>query len=224
MKEQEAFAALVKRDPGYLARPIEELVKMSAVGSVYLSTHQALLRKIKSGQLGLAEEDRKTKLAEGQIIGEALLGVERRIGELSFEEPKVSSGRYSSPVRDGAVKPKHGRLGMTRGRMEVSQAIARHPEAVARVVAEAKRNEDIPTKTAVLQRIRLDHLEKNAGKIKEKNTKDISEVALMLIRELGDVVAKLPALWKEREYLPKPLQESIVDAIEKLSAIVEVES
>jgi len=222
VNEHEAFAVLVKRDPQWLARPIEELVKMAAIGSVYVTTHRSLLAKIKAGQIGLAEEDRKTKLGEGQVIGEALLDVERKLGEL-FEVAPEADRPGRPALRAGPTKRDLKSAGGGADRFRVATAIARHPEAVAHVIAEAKRNEDIPTKTAVLQRIRLDHLEKNVGKL-EKAEKDISEVALILIRELGDVVAKLPALWREKQYLPEALQKSIVDAIEKLYAIVEAKA
>lgn len=45
---------------------------------------------------------------------------------------------------------------MDGSRAHSARAIARRPEAVAQVIAEAKENEDIPTKTAVLDRIALE--------------------------------------------------------------------
>ena len=92
MKNEEAYAVLLKREPKWLARPIEELVKIQAVGSVYLATHKELLKKIKSGQIQLAEEDRKAKLADGQAIGEALLDVEVRIGQLLPSAEEATRG------------------------------------------------------------------------------------------------------------------------------------
>ncbi len=80
---------------------------------------------------------RLARLAEGQAIGRALLDVEARIGELSLQTPGLHPPGGPQGARPTGKPPKHERLGMTRARMEKSQAIARHPEAVARVVAEA---------------------------------------------------------------------------------------
>jgi hypothetical protein len=48
---------------------------------------------------------------------------------------------------------KYERIGMTKKQMENAQAIASHPEEVAEVIKEAEKNEDIPTKTALLSKI-----------------------------------------------------------------------
>jgi len=225
VQEQEAFAALVKRVPGYLDRPIEELVKMRAIGDVYLAAHKRMMKEIKAGKLKLAEEDLKTRQAEADTVGSAVLDSKVKIGEMSKAEPQAR-GPGAGHGRGGlpSGKPqKHKRLGLGEKEMGRYQVLARNPKAIEQVKAEAREFGDPPTETAVLQRIRLDHLEKNIGK-REKSEKDISEVALILIRELGDVVAKLPALWREKQYLPEPLKESIVDAIKKLFEIVEAES
>lgn len=208
---------------GGLPATMDKLVPLSFIGAAAVKFYQAKVKLM--DQLGITEAQRKATLADGQDAGEMLLNIEAKIGELASQIPQVQApgGKGAGRVPSG-LPAKHDRLGLAQHRMKQSETIHRHPEAVARVIAEAKENEDIPTKTAVLQRIRLDHLEKSAGKQRNKPEKDISEVALILLRELGDVVAKLPALWKERAYLPEPLQESIIDAIEKLHSIMEAEA
>jgi len=223
MDKEEAVKVfdLVVRQGG-LPATMDKLVPLSFIGAAAVKCYLARVKLM--DQLGATEAQRKATLGDGQDAGECLLYIEAKIGELALEseraKPTFGTGKGSARSEEPF---KHDRLGLTHKRMANSEAIHRNPAAVKAVIKEAKENEDIPTKTAVLQRIRLDHLEKNVGK-KEKNEKDISEVALILIRELGDVVAKLPAIWKEKQYLPEPLKESIVDAIEKLHAIVEAES
>lgn len=206
MNGHEAFAALVKQVPGWLDRPIEDLVKIAAVGSVYLETHKALLRKIKVGQIELAEEDRKTKLADGQAVGRALLDVEARIGELSYAEPEARKykPKHHGPVPTGQPQ-KHERLGLRKKQMHNAQTIARHPEAVAEVIQEAEENEDIPTKTAVLNKIRLD--EERAYR-KEVEKRERPEIVISLeeqsfIMKLEETVhhcpkkSEIPKNWHE---------------------------
>lgn len=203
MNGEEVFAALVRQLPGWLERPIEDLVKMQAVGNVYLDTHRSILRRLKSGQIELAEEDRKSRLAEGQAIGEALLDVETRIGELSLQEPSQkpwSTPEGGRPQRGGAEPLKHERLGISRKQMGNAQSIARHPEAVAQVKAEAKENEDIPTKTAVLNKIKADREKKLREKYeretkakKANNTAQTTGEALKYLGKLREIVLLLPA-------------------------------
>lgn len=200
MNEQEVFAALVRQTPGWLDRPIEDLVKMQAVGSVYLDIHRSILRKLKSGQIELAEEDRKGRLAEGQAIGVALLDVEARIGELSLAEPRrIPGGKGTGKVQSGEGPTKYERLGISKGRTEISQAIARHPEAVEKVIAEAKENEDIPTKTAVLNKIKADrekqlreNYENRVKTQKQENAATTRGEALKYLSNLREIVLLLP--------------------------------
>jgi len=72
-------------------------------------------------------------------VGKALLAIEARIGQLSRIEPRIYGGPYKSPVKGGAVKPKHERLGMTFTQMKRAQAIASHPEEVEEIIDETVR-------------------------------------------------------------------------------------
>lgn len=80
-----------------------------------------------------------------------LLNIEARIGELASEMPQVQAprtGERGRPLPSSESK-KHEKIGLTRDRMKQSETIHRNPAAVAAVIAEAKDNDDIPTKTAV---------------------------------------------------------------------------
>lgn len=78
-----------------------------------------------------------------------LLDIEARIGELASNE-KQARGK---PKPGGGALPsgkplKHERLGISEMLMKQSEAISKHPEVVEKVKAQARANEDIPTKTA----------------------------------------------------------------------------
>jgi len=105
----------------------------------------------------MTEEQRKRTLKDGQEAGELLLDIEARIGELlpSDEEIlKLRSEQYKGrPVLQQAgltQRPKE----ITHKRAVYARAISKHPDIVEKVKAQAKENEDIPTRTAVINEIR----------------------------------------------------------------------
>ena len=153
MEGSEVFA-LIRHEPGFLDKPLEELVQMKAVGQVYLDTHRSILKQIKSGNIELAETDRAVKLQEGQAIGKALLDVEAKIGELLPEPSLVTA----VPGGDRKRLPGH----IDRGSAHKARTIANNPEAVAAVIKEAEDNDDIPTKTAVINKVRAEKAETRA--------------------------------------------------------------
>jgi hypothetical protein len=151
--------------------------------------HRDILRKINSGELLLAEDDRKAKLADGQAIGEMLLDAEARIGELSYSVPTASP----IPSKKGQVPSRYDKMGLRRKQVENAQTIHRHPAAVAAVIKEARENEDIPTKTAVLNRIRYEKEKARREKAKEEPNKLVMTLEQELyITALEQVINILP--------------------------------
>ena len=136
-----------------LPASLGKLVPLSFIGSAAVKFYQAKVKLM--DQLGMSEAQRKATLADGQDAGEMLLNIEARIGELISSTPR----RYdTSNVGDKKAPKQLPSLpdGVTSRRSTQSQAIHRNPAAVAAVIKEARENEDIPTKTAVLKQIQLD--------------------------------------------------------------------
>ena len=82
-----------------------------------------------------------------------LLDIEAQLGELAIKEEK-SKPIITRRQPDGSVlatkqdkPPKHERLGISPKRMAQAEAIHKHPEIVEKVKAQARENEDIPTRT-----------------------------------------------------------------------------
>ena len=189
---------LVVRE-GMLPAKLDELVPLSFIGAAAVKFYQAKVKLM--DQLGVTEKQRKATLADGQDAGEMLLEIEARIGELSYEEPP------SKPIglAGGGAKPsgqprKPERLGLELHRMKAAQTIARHPEAVAEVIKEAEENEDIPTKTAVLNKVKADRekqlrekYQKETKAKKADNTARTTGEALIYLGKLREVVLILPA-------------------------------
>jgi len=84
-----------------------------------------------------------------------LLDIEARIGELLPSERETRGGVPRHTQRgEGGIFQKKIPKGITHRQLEGSRAIATHPDIVERVKAQARENEDIPTRTAVLSEIK----------------------------------------------------------------------
>jgi len=170
----EIFQELIKREPNFLDRPLEELLPMRFIGEVAVNAYQGLIKRL--DDLPLAQEEKEAKLWDGQDAGKALLMIEAKIGKLSYEIPKAktelikdSLGRITGRVPTPKGELRREKLGMTHSQMKKAQAIAHHPEEVEEVIKEAEENEDIPTKTAVLNKIAYKR-EKERAKGKREET------------------------------------------------------
>ena len=153
MKEEDAvkvFDLAVKGKS--LPAKMEDLVPLSFIGAAAVKFYQTKVKLM--DQLGMTEAQRKATLRDGQDAGEMLLSIEARIGELLESRPR---GKFSDPNKNSG----HGvKLpdGVSNDRSHQAQAIHRNPAAVAAVIKEARENEDIPTKTAVLKHIQLERM------------------------------------------------------------------
>jgi len=186
---------------GKLPATLDKLVPLSFIGSAAVSFYKAKVKLM--DQLGMTEEQRKETLSDGQDAGKMLLTIEGRIGELLPSAEEMDRQRAS----DYRGRPATERAGLSqrpdgigRHRAHAARAIKAHPAAVAAVIAEAEANEDIPTKTAVLNRIRADKAEAANRAYKEGRPEDKAAAqaamakgaAAMYLSKLREVVIMLP--------------------------------
>ena len=201
----DVFGELIKHEPRLLERPIEELAPISFIGQAAVAGYRALIGRLDSLPM---TEDQKTKtLADGQQAGKMLLAIEGRIGELlpSMDEVRRKGGSRRSAYPDGYGGDKG------RHRAQKARAIADNPEAVAEVIAEAEENEDIPTKTAVLNKVRFKK-EKERREAAEARNKDKPEVIMSMdeqryLHGLDQALLAIPST-PPRDWHPGPLQQA----------------
>ena len=108
-------------------------------------------------KVGLAREVRDQKLHEAQEISEAVLDAEVRLGELISQIPEMPGKRTDLQPTDSTVQRSKKEVVEEAG-FSVRQAsrfetLAQHPEIVERMKVEARENEEIISRTAVLQEI-----------------------------------------------------------------------
>ncbi|MDL2280361.1 hypothetical protein LJC10_00710 [Selenomonadales bacterium OttesenSCG-928-I06] len=150
------------------------------VGREKLVSVRAEIRAI--DKLELAEQVRNQKKEEALMLSEALIDAEVRLGDLFKELPKDSGGdrksenfkrRTDTKFDSGtSVKPKLEviqNLGFNKDQVNRFETLANNKDIVEQVKAEARENDDLPTRSRVLQLVK----EKNA-KPKIRNEKKIS--------------------------------------------------
>lgn len=198
-----------------LPAKIDELVPLSFIGQAAVGFYRQKIKLM--DQLKMTEEQRKATLSDGQDAGEMLLDIEARIGELAYKEEKVNGEPIRVKGSKGGRLPtgklKHERLGLSsESQMKRSQAIHKHPDIVAKVKAQAKANEDIPTKGQVLSEIKY---EKEKKRRKEAESKGSEVRAIITI----DQTKYLNALDRCISILPqKPPERWGSDAIKEATA------
>ena len=114
-------------------------------------------------KVGLASEVLEQKRAEAQEIAELVTLSEMRMGEMLREIPKASydrgnqytGGKFAS-VRS-SQKPKSdvlAEIGISKDTASRFEQMAAHPELVELAIAEARENDDIVSRAAVLKKIK----------------------------------------------------------------------
>lgn len=191
--------------------PIEELVPLSFIGQKAVTFYREKVKLM--NQLDIAEEQKQATLADGQDAGRLLLEIEARIGELlpDMEEVRRKGGSRRSAYPEELS-------GKNRRKAQAARAIASHPEAVAEVIHEAEENEDIPTKTAVLNKIKLHKYEEKHER--EPEIPDIRKVANSISDKLTDCYTKLAEVWPYKEQIGITTRQFIKQIIEKLSDLM----
>ena len=138
---------------------IEELVPMMFAGQAAVKFMAVKLQLINEKSLpdplGRLGEQRRKTVEDGQCMGEMLLDVMARIGELSKDivGAKRVKIEHRHSVNEDVLVPKYKKLGMKeRYQLDQAQFINNHPELVKETIEECKKNEDIPNITTVLNK------------------------------------------------------------------------
>lgn len=135
---------------------LPDLAAFVLVGREKLTAVRAEIRAIDRVQL--AKDVRQQKQDEARMLSEALLDAEKRIGELTKAIAKGSGGdrRSDNFKNDSTVGFEKTKaevitdLGFTPKQVERFEILADNPDVVEQVKQEARENDDIPTRTRVI--------------------------------------------------------------------------
>jgi len=134
--------------------------------------------KIMTDKMGKLEEHTESynaALRSGQKWGIAALYAQKRMGEITREIKPI----YPDKSQEGVILSETGmnKAGISRGTHRDAERIANNSEILDRVIKNAKDRGEIPTKTAVLNRIKIEHHRKNSeGRIIKHNDRVIKEI------------------------------------------------
>ena len=144
-----------------LPATLPELSQFVLIGREKLASVKAEIRAIQ--KVGLAKEVLEQKRAEAQEIAELVTLSEVQLGRMLKEIPKDTSfhGNQHIEVNSTEVevtKPKAKtetakELGFTRHQVSEFQRMADHEDIVHAAIAEAKENDDIVSRSAVMKKI-----------------------------------------------------------------------
>lgn len=135
-----------------LPATLEDITKFILVGREKLISVRAEIRAI--DKLNLAQEVRDQKREEAQMLSEALLDAEVKLGDLLKlvpKQPRVENFRKDTAVHSEKPKAEIVKdLGFTEKQKQRFETLADNKDLVEQVKAEARENDDIPTRSRVL--------------------------------------------------------------------------
>lgn len=197
---------------------IEDLAKFVLVGREKLVSVRAEIRAI--NKVGLAKEVYQQKQEEAQMLGEAVLDAETKIGDLLKKLPKAQGKRTDLEPIDTDVekletkKRTIERLGFNQKQVERFETMASNKDIVEQVKAEARENEDIPTRSRVLQLVRQKTREEE---IIEEGFKKIEE-EIAIQKNIHNAIYKILCTDISKEDLDiwyEGLDRSYLESLEK---------
>lgn len=145
---------------------LKDLTKFVLVGREKLNSVRAEIRAI--DKLDLATEVKDQKRDEASMLAGALLDAEARIGEL-LKDIEPSHGGSIDGKKGGSKKSLP--QGITHKQSHYFQTLAENKDVIEQVKAEAKENDDLPTRTEVLRRVQ----ENKRAEIKKQPTPPLPE-------------------------------------------------
>lgn len=146
---------------------LPELSKFVLVGREKLASVRAEIRAIQ--KVGLAKEVLEQKKAEAQEIAELVTLSEVQIGRMLKEVPKASGRPEIIVTKDKNKTPKSEairELGLTPKQTAQFQQMADHEDIVHKAIEEARENDDVISRNAVMQKIneaKKPHVANNSG-------------------------------------------------------------
>jgi N6-adenosine-specific RNA methylase IME4 len=151
-----------------LPTKIDDLAKYVLIGRDRMAAVRAEISAI--NRLGLAQEVREQKLAEAQQISEVVLDAEVKLGQLIAQLPKSVGGRPSEtmPTVGQSKKDALDAISFTHAQAQRLETLAKHPEIVAQAKAEAREQDDIVSRSFVLEKIKAKEKETKADERREE--------------------------------------------------------
>lgn len=156
-----------------LPRNMEGLLALYQIGGAALKYYQGKLKAIDKS--GATKKQWEATLKAGQQAGEFLLDIESKIGELTYTEsrPKstIKKNGYGKIDNVSDLVIKHKRLGFKEKQMKQARIIYKFSKVVKNIKQQARKNDDIATKTAVFTEIKQLQVREHKKQLQEEYAK-----------------------------------------------------
>lgn len=192
-----------------LPATFEDLSKFILVGREKLISVRAEIRAI--DKLNLAQEVRDQKREEAMMLSEALLDAEVKLGDLLKLIPKTPGLRTDISQKeptDTAVhrfeKPKSEiikDLGFTEKQKQRFETLADNKDLVEQVKAEARENDDIPTRSRVLDLVQQRKKREEEENRKGEDYSHYLDFCGKVAKNFNNVLYKVSALETNDQHL-----------------------
>jgi len=201
--EMDAFKELMKRAPEFEVATLEDLKKVSIFSKAAAIWGMAMYRA--SQDLGLMAKQSQQFLEDSQRAMEVHLESEKERGRRAKAEPTTTTAntKKETPGPGAGMtgsKPKWERLGFkSEDEMFTAEFLNAHPAEVEEVIAEAKEENDVPSKGAVKNRVRAKKAEAQMSAMREKRAREaespkvggIIDTCVLHVSELNMVLGDL---------------------------------
>ena len=176
---------IVKNEGQYLPDTLNDLAKFVLVGRDQLAMVRAGIKAL--DKLDVAEGVRKQKREEAQMLAEALLDAEVKIGEILKAMPKATgtNNQYVQKVKIDSTVNFHSvkqtkqeaikSLGFNPKQVSRFQTLADNKAIVEQIKQEAREADDLPTRTAVLNTVKAKEKEAKLIRMYEKQDREVFE-------------------------------------------------
>lgn len=159
----------------FLPEKLDDLARFVLVGRERMTAVRAALRML--DKLEVAEDVRKMRKDEAQILAEELLDAETRIGQILAAMPKGSGGDhgnqhtggkrcigapFATETKEQAIK----KIGFESTQAKRFEMLAENPDLVEQVKQEARESDTLPTRSAVISAVKLKKVEERREDVK----------------------------------------------------------
>lgn len=235
-RDESQWNAIIESKGANLPATIGELIPILAFSKIKADAYKAMSDA--TAKIGEQQELSQKALESGQRYATVHLYCQKNLGEITRKMPTQRSNQFKkTPVPYGTAEPKIETLreqGILRKSYMEAEKIADNPKILDRVIEQVTAKGEIPTKTAVLNEIRMEQARKSADHFQEiRTTARIAEIdrgAAEYFQALKHFKEKLsftieaqkrkPIFASEAKNMMAGKHESLVELMKELEAML----